>query len=147
MPHMDVYEIRKLRLRELVAEVGSQKQVAENADTDANNLSAILSDTIGQQMGSDLARRLDHAHGKPTGWMDTAPDDLGEVFRALPAETRREVIDFMRYKIDRAEEREVRENLAAYQRKLDQVLKDLPTTPPADDPSRDNGPITGAGGA
>jgi len=74
---MDIKTTRRNNLRLLIGEVGSVKALAEKADTDPNHLSAMASDnpsvtpkgTI-RGIGYDLARKLENACGKATGWMD-----------------------------------------------------------------------------
>lgn len=101
---MDVYEIRKLRLRLLIRAAGGLiKTVAEAVGTDANHLSAILSDRSKAQMGSELARRFESAYHTPPGWMDTAPEHaLLEILDGLPDQNEKELLNFARYTVERA---------------------------------------------
>jgi len=96
-----VEETRVARLRMLIAEVGSTaalNRLAERNERDST-LSQILNGALGSKtgkpktMGSDLARTLESATGKPRGWMDTDPKLQGswpfpslaiERFEALP---------------------------------------------------------------
>ncbi|MCP1404604.1 hypothetical protein [Achromobacter insolitus] len=77
-----IEEIRVVRLRMLIKEVGSTaalNRLAERNERDST-LSQILNGALGSKtskpktMGSDLARTLEAATGKPRGWMDNDPD-------------------------------------------------------------------------
>lgn len=90
-----VEETRVARLRMLIAEVGSTaalNRLAERNERDST-LSQILNGALGSKtgkpktMGSDLARTLESATGKPRGWMDTDPELQGSwPFPSLPIE-------------------------------------------------------------
>ncbi|WP_238912516.1 hypothetical protein [Achromobacter xylosoxidans] len=77
-----VEETRVARLRMLIAEVGSTAALNRMADRNERDstLSQILNGAIGSKtnkpktMGSDLARALEQATGKPRGWMDNDPE-------------------------------------------------------------------------
>ncbi len=72
-----IAEIRRTNLERLAEEAGSLDAVAERADTNAVYLTQIRTRYPDRrtgrprEMGSRLARRLEKAFGKPTGWMDT----------------------------------------------------------------------------
>lgn len=78
-----VEEVRRIRLKMLINEVGGTAADLNRAtgkiDRDST-YSQILNQSLGsktkkpKQMGSPLARALEDALGKPTGWMDTDPD-------------------------------------------------------------------------
>lgn len=78
-----VEEVRRIRLRMLINEVGGRAADLNRAtgrlDRDST-FSQILNQSTGsktskpKQMGSPLARELEAQRGKPTGWMDTDPD-------------------------------------------------------------------------
>lgn len=79
-----VEETRVARLRMLISEVGSTAALNRLADRNERDstLSQILNGAPGSKtnkpktMGSDLARALELATGKPRGWMDNDPDLL-----------------------------------------------------------------------
>lgn len=80
-----VEETRLERLRELVAEFGSLaalNRATGKRDTDSTYsqiLNGSISSTSGRPklMGSQMARQIETAVGKPNGWMDTSPEALG----------------------------------------------------------------------
>lgn len=64
-----IHEIRLGNLMLLVNEFGSQRTVAELADTSEAYLSQCIRNTD-RGVGSGLARRLETGCDKPEGWMD-----------------------------------------------------------------------------
>lgn len=78
-----VEEVRRIRLKMLINEVGGRAADLNRAtgkiDRDST-YSQILNQSLGsktgkpKQMGSPLARELEKARHKETGWMDTDPD-------------------------------------------------------------------------
>lgn len=89
-----VADLRRENLDLLVAELGTLAAVAEAAGTTSVYLSQVRNRTLDvksgrpREMGAAMARRLEDACGKPTGWMD---HDQGHVvtqvwpFRRLSA--------------------------------------------------------------
>ncbi len=77
-----VEDVRRARLQELRAEVGSlaELNVLLGLKRNDSTLSQILNQSAGSKsdkpktMGSAMARALEKACGKPTGWMDTDPE-------------------------------------------------------------------------
>lgn len=71
-----VGEIRLANLEALVREFGTLDAVATRAESTSVYLSQLRNGTIdqktgkGRQMGNAIARRLEKACGKPSGWMD-----------------------------------------------------------------------------
>lgn len=84
-----VEEVRRIRLKMLINEMGGKaadlNRVTGKIDRDST-YSQILNQSIGsktgkpKQMGSPLARELEAARGKETGWMDTDPDLSGDAW-------------------------------------------------------------------
>ncbi|MBT2333597.1 hypothetical protein J7E49_06730 [Variovorax paradoxus] len=76
-------EIRLENLELLVADSGTLETVAGKAGTTSVYLSQIRNGALDQktgrprQMGDQMARRLELAHEKPKGWMDTPHPPLG----------------------------------------------------------------------
>lgn len=75
---MDVYEIRRLRLLELIAEAGTQVDVAAKLDTvrtkkiAPNYVSRMASKGNGRKkISGDMAQDLERAFKKPAGWMSS----------------------------------------------------------------------------
>lgn len=64
---MDVYEIRRKRLNELVKEFGTQTALAEKVGVEQNYISRCLSGA--KNIGEDFAAKLEAATGKSAGWM------------------------------------------------------------------------------
>jgi hypothetical protein len=91
---MDARTIRKLNLRQLVAEAGSIDRLAEAAKTSRKTLDQILAGTelpsgAPRGIGHALARRLEAAANKPAGWLDVMHDE-----QMHPAVT--ELIEYLR---------------------------------------------------
>lgn len=72
---MDIREIRRQNLVTLRQELGSVKEIADLVDTDANCISQLLSEKSRYYMGHNMARRLERACKKPSGWMDQSHAD------------------------------------------------------------------------
>lgn len=67
---MDVQDIRKKRLRQLVQEYGTQTALAEKIGCEQNYISRALRNGKGAKgIGEDFAARAERATGKPEGWM------------------------------------------------------------------------------
>ncbi|MGE8547919.1 MAG: hypothetical protein ACN6OC_10825 [Alcaligenes sp.] len=89
-----VEEVRRIRLKMLINEVGGTAADLNRAtgkiDRDST-YSQILNQSLGsktgkpKQMGSPMARALEEACNKETGWMDTDPDLSDEAwpFRSI----------------------------------------------------------------
>ncbi len=74
---MDAQEIRRARLKELLDSLGrgGKARLAEMAATSPAYISQITSERTKANVGSDLARRIEKAFGKPHGWMDRLDAD------------------------------------------------------------------------
>lgn len=71
-----IFEIRRANLNLLIAEAGSSAGLADSCDASASYLSQVKNGTRSRDgsqrnLGPKLARRLEAAMNKPTGWMDT----------------------------------------------------------------------------
>jgi SOS-response transcriptional repressor LexA len=71
---MNSKEIRLLNLRQAIQEVGTQTKLASMVDTQPAYISQILNPTRKEQIGDALARKIESALNKPTGWMDRLHD-------------------------------------------------------------------------
>ena len=67
---MDVREIRRENLAELVRAHRGNKALADAIDTDPAYISQLLSTKTKADMGHSLARRIEQALDLPGGWMD-----------------------------------------------------------------------------
>ena len=69
---MDVFEIRKVRLRELIDSNfdGVQRRFADAIDRQPDYVSRILRGT--KRLGEQLARDIENTLGLPPRWLDTA---------------------------------------------------------------------------
>lgn len=82
-----IAEIRRDKLELLVAEFGSQEEVAARSETSPVYLSQIKNQTLDaktkkpRQMGDPTARKLEIGCNKEIGWMDNAPT-LAELYGA-----------------------------------------------------------------
>src|SRR5258708_16331300 len=76
---MDIYDIRRKRLRQLIDEDfdGVAAQFARAVGSEPSYINRVLSDnpTHRKNLGEDLARKYEHATGKSRLWLDT-PDKL-----------------------------------------------------------------------
>lgn len=99
MMQMDIYEIRRRNLAQLLSDTsGTIVALAKRTETSANYLTQVLSERTGRRMGSQVARRIENSLDLPEGWMDqidelpasASPDDvaLAQKIRRLPAEIR-----------------------------------------------------------
>lgn len=68
---MDIYEIRRIRMRELKRDEcgNSQKELAEKLDTDRAYMSTLIGKNPTRNIGSDLAARAEMVFDKHPGWM------------------------------------------------------------------------------
>lgn len=68
--------IRLENLKLLIAEAGSAAALAAKVDTSAAYISQCLSAKVTANVGTKLARKIELAYGKPSGWMDVYhPED------------------------------------------------------------------------
>lgn len=70
-----IFEIRRANLNLLIAQAGSSAALADRSDASASYLSQVKNGTRSKDgtqrnLGPKLARRLEAAMRKPTGWMD-----------------------------------------------------------------------------
>lgn len=87
---MKIQELRLIKLKQLIAEMGSVAAVANAAGTAAAYLSQITTGVLlasgkTRTVGTQLARKLEAGCGKPDGWMDRLDDkespDVAEMLR------------------------------------------------------------------
>lgn len=67
-------EIRRVNLRHLLQRYNTNTEFARKIGTNPAYITHILSDVTRANMGDDLARRCEEAHGLETGWMDVQHD-------------------------------------------------------------------------
>lgn len=77
-----IFEIRRANLNSLIAEAGSAASLADRCDASASYLSQVKNgnrprDGTQRNLGPKLARRLEAAMRKPTGWMGKEHVDNG----------------------------------------------------------------------
>jgi transcriptional regulator with XRE-family HTH domain len=151
---MDVNEIRRIRIRELIDLEGSIAAFAEKIGSNPDYISSILSEKTKRNLGDDLARRIERKYGLPHGALDrSVGDELQEGIQALPEEQAQEVLDFIRYKFERAEGVIASEKAARYVKMIDGMIKDMQrrkaasVLPPPQPNGRVPPPATPLGGA
>ena len=76
---MDIKTIRKLNVRLLEREIGSLSALARKVGSSQSYLSQCVGPAAIRSIGDEMARRLEHAMGKPHGWLDEAHTDEGEM--------------------------------------------------------------------
>jgi hypothetical protein len=75
---VEISAVRRQNLEALIAEAGTLERVAEAAGSSSVYLSQVRRQAVDRksgrrrEMGTPMARRLEAAYGKPSGWMDTA---------------------------------------------------------------------------
>lgn len=80
MRTVEIRAARTANLRVLVKECGSIAEVARRAGVSEKYLGQVLQGVTQQRgksprgLGDGVAEKIEHAFGKPHGWMDTAPD-------------------------------------------------------------------------
>lgn len=80
-------QIRRLRLLELIKEVGSQVAVADAIGKNKNQVHQWLlpeDDDAARNMGHKSARQIETAFKKSPGWMDSIPEGFSEVAESSP---------------------------------------------------------------
>ncbi len=82
---MDIKQIRKANLRQLVAQYERVEDFAEKADTSASYVSQIFSAKTKAEIGDKLARKIEERLGLPRGWMDTLHASADENVRMAGA--------------------------------------------------------------
>lgn len=71
---MDIYEIRKTNLVELIGK-RRKKECADKWELNPAHLSQILSLKTEKNLGDDVARRIEEREGLPRGWLDSLRHD------------------------------------------------------------------------
>lgn len=79
---MDIKTIRKLNVRLLEREIGSLTALARKVDTSQSYLSQCVGNSAVRSIGDEMARRLEHAMGKPYGWLDEPHTDESDMMLA-----------------------------------------------------------------
>lgn len=120
---MDVNEIRRTRIQELIELEGSIAAFAEKIDSNPDYISAILSEKTKRNLGDELARRIEKRYGLSYGALDRSISD--ELIEALPGQQRREVLDFIRFKLEGAEEVIAGDKFARYMTMISGLITDI----------------------
>lgn len=94
---MDVNDIRRWHLRELIKDLGSVKALAEIADTDPNYISSIIGKKHTRNLGDDVARRIEEKRGMPLGALDLPPGRALELALKLMKLPDADVDELIRY--------------------------------------------------
>jgi len=71
MNAMTIREIRVENLKLLIKKIGKKSELAEKAETNPAYISQVLSKKTKRSIGDVLARKLEKACDKETGWLDT----------------------------------------------------------------------------
>lgn len=128
-------QIRVANLELLVEEAGTLEAVAAKAETSSVYLSQVRNRTPDastgrpRELGTPMARRLETAFNKESGWMDqdhSALESGAEIIAAalwrLDKDARRETLSFLRYKLEKTVTvHPLREDIS----KLDQAIERL----------------------
>ncbi len=81
--NMDINEIRRINMRQLVEEAGSRKNLAQKLGVSEPRLSHLIGKTARQNIGDQIARRAETVFAKPFGWMDWLHTQVGGECRPL----------------------------------------------------------------
>lgn len=81
--NMDINEIRRINMRQLVNEAGSRKHLAQKLGVSEPRLSHLIGKTARQNIGDQIARRAETVFSKPFGWMDWLHASAGVEHTAL----------------------------------------------------------------
>lgn len=111
---MDVATIRRENLRRCIVRAGSLRSVADRTGTDPNYLSTIVSSRPSRNARTRLIRRVESAYGLHPGTLDRFAITVAMAIQALPEAEQRQVIDFLRYKLEQAHGLQANEQLAQY---------------------------------
>lgn len=76
MENLDVFDIRRRKLAELLNQRGAAARISAKTGTAASYLSTVKNGD--RRLGDDLARRIEEAEGLDYGWLDR-PDFVSEV--------------------------------------------------------------------
>lgn len=132
---MDVKEIRLARLDELLREHGNNKAALART---LHKAPAQVSQWFNRvrSITEESARDIEQRAKRPKGWMDTRADDeqrpatnalvLDEALRSLAPEARREALDFIRYKLERARATFLAEKVGRYMQSLESDDDEMP---------------------
>jgi len=70
MKRMDIKEIRRKNMRALSEQIGGIPAMAEKLDKDQNQIRHLIGNNPSRGIGHKIARELEAAFSKPTGWLD-----------------------------------------------------------------------------
>lgn len=101
MDREELRRIRKIRLAELVAEFGTQTELAAKMDDEQNYISKLLSPNT--PFGEKTARKIELAARKPQGWLDHLRDEEPVPTTGWPFSFSRDFWD----RLDPAQQREI----------------------------------------
>ena len=137
--------LRIQNLELLITEAGTLEKVASQAGTSSVYLSQVRNGAPDQktgrprELGTRMARRLEAAFFKPEGWMDAPQSQAREVdssfvladaLSSLGPQARHEALEFLKYKLERADPPIGQESLDRYRRAFEAFAR-----LPADKPS------------
>ena len=82
---MDIYEIRKSRVEQLLARFNTKKALADAIGREPAYVSFILSNnpTYKKNIGEDLARSIEQKIGLGAGWLDRVEGESGDAEQVL----------------------------------------------------------------
>lgn len=133
-----IAKIRVANLELLIKEAGTLEKVATLAESSSVYLSQVRNGAIDhgtgrpRELGTRMARRLEAAFKKDAGWLDTPhePDEategrvIADALKSLSSSARRETLEFIRYKLERAQPQIANEQLAQYFTVIDRMERD-----------------------
>lgn len=92
----DISEIRRRRARELAEREGGLTRFADRLGRSESQVSQIIGTNPVRNIGSRLARDIESAFKKPSGWLDSLPNRVAEEPVTYTADLPKDAVDVAR---------------------------------------------------
>lgn len=126
-PAVNVHAIRRTHIERLIAQEGTIAAFAEKVGTNADYISAIISETTGRNAGANLMRKIETAYELRPGSLDSPQDEVmvaAMAMQALSESARVEMLDLIRYKIESTGALTAQEHITPYFNMLTKIIAD-----------------------
>lgn len=127
VPALDVHIIRRTHIERLIEKEGSIAAFAEKVGTNADYISAIISETTSRNAGANLMRKIEAAYKLRQGSLDSPQDEVmvaAMAMQALSESARVEMLDLIRYKIESTGAFTAQEHITPYFNMLTKIIAD-----------------------